>query len=183
MGPLRESEIAVLRLVAQGFLLEEIATIRYLSRSSVRYAMRQVRKKLHASTTANAVLIAARLYPDLLPGPDEIAEHGMESGILLHKRYSTPLCDLCANPEPPRTTPPRQRRGEKPECGTYKCASWHARQGQRISELTCGCREAYAARHRDYYRARQARKASAEVPGQRIEWVRGKGGVKRARVL
>lgn len=43
-------------------------------------------------------------------------------------------------------------------CGTEAAAKRHIRNGEKIKDLTCGCREAYNAAHRAYYAKRMGKK-------------------------
>lgn len=59
-GSLSESELRVLELVARGRSTEEIATLLSLSPHTVRTHLRNLMRKLHASSRAHAVAIAIR---------------------------------------------------------------------------------------------------------------------------
>lgn len=160
---LTERETEIFRLIAEGLSPTQIATQLYLTTATINGAMLRVRTKLGAGSTAHAVLIAERYHRHLLVGA--IALHGTRGGRKAHLRYETPMCKQCETlsaeqreptvMEPYRPTEPktdRVRPNDSADCGTMPAVRRHIRQGMRVAWLTCGCREAYAAWHRDYRR-------------------------------
>jgi DNA-binding CsgD family transcriptional regulator len=160
--PLSEREFEVFRLYAEGLTPEQIGAKLYLLPATVRTYMAHIRAKLDATTNAHAVLVALRGYPHLLKGT--IAKHGTAQSVNAHTANGTPLCPACQEFLEPkdratrvmstfrRLTPPEQRlkKGAPVECGTIQAARRHIREGDRIGDLVCGCREAYQQWWRDY---------------------------------
>lgn len=166
----REQEI--LQRVAEGLNYDEIALQLFLSTGTVKTTMQRVRDKLRARSSAHAVLIAERHFPEYLR--PVIALHGTREGAQAHLRLGQPLCPDCdaCDPEegptvkvvPIRKRIPKSSRlrpGDPVECGTMQAVRRHRSRGDQLSKLTCGCREANAAWHRDYQRRRRELAAAA----------------------
>ena len=162
---LTQREQQIFHLIAEGQSPADIASQLYVTTATVNGAMLRVRDKLGAKSNAHAILIAERHHPQLLR--DVIARHGTWEGAQAHLSSGTPLCWECEavdleegpkvrvlpfQPGIPKTL--RLKPHEPVECGNMQAVRRHRARGDKISELTCGCREAYAAYHREY-RSRQ----------------------------
>lgn len=157
----REQE--VFKLVAEGLSFAQTGRILGISEGTVKSTLSQVRRKLGAQTTTHAVLIAERYYRHLLKGA--IAKHGTRGARASHLRYGTPLCGPCSfldtdHRQPTVMVPAsrkqpssgRLRPSDPARCGTLPAVRRHINAREKVSLLTCGCREAYAEWFREYRR-------------------------------
>jgi DNA-binding CsgD family transcriptional regulator len=156
-------EQQIFRLIAEGLHPSQVAAHLELTQTTVNGVMLRVRRKLGAQTTAHAVFIAERYYRHVLKGA--IAQHGNRGARASHLRYGTPLCEACSmldaehrkpmamvSSHPADSEVARLRPSDPAECGTMPAVRRHQRNGDRMRDLTCGCREALAAWWREYRR-------------------------------
>jgi DNA-binding CsgD family transcriptional regulator len=161
-------EHQALRLTAEGATPHQVTRILVVQDGTVRHALARVRRKLGATTNEQAVLIAAWHHAHLLAGC--VVKHGTGKAVDWHTQHGVALCSPCAGfsgksarkPSSPfrRLTPVadqlNSRRGAPVECGSIQAARRHVRAGERVNDLTCGCREAYREWWRDYQKSRTA---------------------------
>lgn len=163
---LTERERTVLRFLAEGLTPVEIGQRLYVTKGTVLTFTQRIRKKLGVQTNAQAILKAAWYHADLLAGC--VVQHGNAKALDWHMANDVPLCALCegfkGEPAPSRK-PSREyrrlssahvKRGEPLDCGSIQAARRHIRNGERINDLTCACREAYQEWWREYQRNKVA---------------------------
>lgn len=176
-SPLSPRETEVFRLLAEGMTPTEIARCLGLkSNDTVNNYLQRIRRKLEVRTNEQAVLKAAWHHAGLLKGC--MVKHGTLEALDWHEDHEIPLCEPCGDivkarerrvkvPPVPRRAPgdPYRRltpvpqhakRGQPVEHGTIQMARRHIAAHHRISELECGCREAYREWWQAYDKERRA---------------------------
>lgn len=165
---LSKREREVLRLTAEGLTPEQIGVKLHLLTKTVHTYMMHMRRKLGAANNEQAVLKAAWYHAHLLAGC--VIKHGTAKALDWHEDNEIPLCEECGEfagePVPARkaSAPYRRiaplgqrlKRGAPVDCGTIQAARRHISSGDRINDLTCGCREAYQEWWREYQRNKVA---------------------------
>jgi DNA-binding CsgD family transcriptional regulator len=166
-SPFSPREEQVLRFFVEGFTTEQIAARVGASIRTVAQDLIDIRRTMSVLTNEQAVLIAYRKYPHVLAGC--VVRHGNNKAVDWHEDNEIPLCDACSafqdrSPRPQgartssrayrRLSATRLARSAPVECGTIQAARRHIRVGDKIKEVTCGCREAYQEWWREYQQAR-----------------------------
>ncbi|MFD3535330.1 response regulator transcription factor [Streptomyces sp. NPDC058664] len=95
MNGLSSHQLAILRLIADGYTCAEIATRLVITPKGATSAIRRLRAKLGARSAAHAVLIACQA--GILDGRPR--RHGDHAGYEAHRRRGEAICDLCREGE------------------------------------------------------------------------------------
>lgn len=172
-SPLSPREERVLRLFVEGFTTEQIAARVGASIRTVAQDLIDIRRTMSVLTNEQAVLIVYRKYPHVLAGC--VVRHGNNKAVDWHEDNGIPMCDACTafqsrTPPAPgtrksprayrRLSATRLSRSAPVVCGTIQAARRHIRVGDKIGELTCGCREANQEWWREYRQQQDDSKAA-----------------------
>jgi DNA-binding CsgD family transcriptional regulator len=173
--PLTEREQEVVRLLVEGFTPQEIERKLGLSRGAANNRLYRIRQRVGARSNEQLVLMLAWHHPKTLSGC--MVKHGTLQALDWHEDTGVPLCGPCGNivkarertVKVPRNTSGAGRvyrrltpvedhakRGQPVAHGTIEMARRHIKAKERISDLTCGCREAYQEWWQEYQQQRRA---------------------------